>query len=180
MTDVARARAWISGCALAFALAAVTLPLVGPAPLDPARVWAREEPDWSILIHLRLSRTLLGLFGGAALGLAGRLFQSMLREALATPYTLGISAGASLGAVLAIWMDWQQVAGLPVIWVASLAGAAAVLAVVVGSALQQRRVSSFSLLSSPSRDALRVSACCSLSRMRRFCSSSARRRSSAD
>ncbi len=70
----------------------------------------------------------------------------MLRDALATPYTLGISAGASLGAVVAIWLDWQQVAGLPAIWIAALAGAMIVLVLVVGSALQQRRVASFSLL----------------------------------
>ena len=137
---------WVTGFAATFCLAALLLPLVGPFALDLARVRARQEPDWSIFVQLRVSRTLLGLFAGGALSLAGALFQAMLRDALATPYTLGISAGASLGAVLAIWMDWQQVAGLPVIWVASLAGAAAVLAVVVGSALQQRRVSSFSLL----------------------------------
>jgi iron complex transport system permease protein len=82
----------------------------------------------------------------AGLSLAGALFQAMLRDALATPYTLGISAGASLGAVVAIWLDWQQVAGLPAIWMASLSGAAIVLALVVGAALQQRRMSSFSLL----------------------------------
>jgi len=137
---------WVTGFAATFCLAAVLLPLVGPFALDLARVRARQEPDWSIFVQLRVSRTLLGLFAGGALSLAGALFQAMLRDALATPYTLGISAGASLGAVVAIWMDWQQVAGLPVIWVASLAGAAAVLAVVVGAALQQRRVSSFSLL----------------------------------
>ena len=73
---------------------------------------ARQEPDWSILTNLRLSRTLLGLFAGGALALAGSLFQSMLRDALATPYTLGVSTGASLGAVLAIAFDWHTVAGV--------------------------------------------------------------------
>jgi ABC-type Fe3+-siderophore transport system permease subunit len=146
MTDVARARAWIGGCAVAFALAAVTLPLVGPAPLDPARVWAQEEPDWSILIHLRLSRTLLGLFGGAALGLAGSLFQSMLREALATPYTLGVSTGASLGAVAALAMGWHLGAGVSGIWLGALSGAALVLFIVVGVAAPGRSVSVFGLL----------------------------------
>lgn len=146
MTDVARARAWIGGCAVAFVFAAVTLPLVGPAPLDPARVWAREEPDWSILIHLRLSRTLLGLFGGAALGLAGSLFQSMLREALATPYTLGVSTGASLGAVAALAMGWHLGAGVSGIWLGALAGAALVLFIVVGAAAPGRSVSVFGLL----------------------------------
>lgn len=132
--------------AVAFCAAALLLPFIGPFGLDLERVRARQEPDWSILVQLRVSRTLLGLFAGGALSLAGTLFQAMLRDALATPYTLGISAGASLGAVVAIWVGWQQIAGIPAIWVAALAGAAVVLALVVGAALQQRRVSSFSLL----------------------------------
>lgn len=146
MTDVARARTWIGSCAIVFAIAAVTLPLVGPAPIDLARVWAGEEPDWSILIHLRLSRTLLGLFGGAALALAGSLFQSMLREALATPYTLGVSTGASLGAVVALAMGWHLVAGASGVWIGALAGAALVLVLVVGVSTRHRGVSVFGLL----------------------------------
>ena len=137
---------WVALFAVAFCAAALLLPFIGPFGLDLERVRARQEPDWSILVQLRVSRTLLGLFAGGALSLAGTLFQAMLRDALATPYTLGISAGASLGAVVAIWLGWQQIAGIPAIWVAALAGAAVVLAVVVGAALQQRRVSSFSLL----------------------------------
>lgn len=137
---------WVALFALVFCAAALLLPFVGPFGLDLSRVRARQDPDWSILVQLRVSRTVLGLFAGGALSLAGALFQAMLRDALATPYTLGISAGASLGAVIAIWLGWQQLAGVPAIWLASLAGAAIVLALVVGAALQQRRVSSFSLL----------------------------------
>lgn len=137
---------WVAVFAVAFCAAALLLPFIGPFGLDLERVRARQEPDWSILVQLRVSRTLLGLFAGGALSLAGTLFQAMLRDALATPYTLGISAGASLGAVVAIWLGWQQIAGIPAIWVAALAGAAVVLTLVVGAALQQRRVSSFSLL----------------------------------
>jgi iron complex transport system permease protein len=137
---------WVAVFAVAFCVAALLLPFVGPFALDLERVRARQEPDWSILVQLRVSRTLLGLFAGGALSLAGTLFQAMLRDALATPYTLGISGGASLGAVVAIWLGWQQIAGIPAIWVAALAGATIVLALVVGAALQQRRVSSFSLL----------------------------------
>jgi iron complex transport system permease protein len=140
------ARRWITLFALVFCLAACTLPFIGPFGLSLERLRARQEPDWSILIQLRLSRTLLGLFAGGALSLAGALFQAMLRDALATPYTLGISSGASLGAVLAIWLGWQQVGGIPAIWAASLAGAGIVLALVAGAALQQRQLSSFSLL----------------------------------
>jgi len=146
VTTARHAGRWVAFFAVMFCLAALLLPFVGPFGLSLARVRARLEPDWSILVQLRVSRTLLGLFAGGALSLAGALFQAMLRDALATPYTLGISAGASLGAVLAIWLGWQQLAGVPAIWLASLAGAAAVLVLVVGAALQQRRVSSFSLL----------------------------------
>jgi iron complex transport system permease protein len=146
MTPTRHAGRWVALFAVMFCLAALLLPFVGPFGLSLDRVRARLEPDWSILVQLRVSRTLLGLFAGGALSLAGALFQAMLRDALATPYTLGISAGASLGAVVAIWLGWQQIAGVPAIWLASLGGAAAVLALVVGAALQQRRVSSFSLL----------------------------------
>jgi iron complex transport system permease protein len=137
---------WVGLFAAAFCLAACALPFVGPFGLSFERLRLRQEPDWSIFVQLRVSRTVLGLFAGGALSLAGTLFQAMLRDALATPYTLGISSGASLGAVIAIWLGWQQVAGLPAIWVASLTGAALILALVVGAALQQRHLSSFNLL----------------------------------
>jgi ABC-type Fe3+-siderophore transport system permease subunit len=137
---------WVVIFALAFILAMIVLPFVGPFGLSLDRVRQRQEPDWSILVHLRVSRTLLGLFAGGALALAGALFQAMLRDALATPYTLGVSAGASLGAVLAIWLGWSSIAGVPAIWIAALAGAAIVLLLVVGVAVQQRSLSSFSLL----------------------------------
>jgi len=145
-TTSRRAVRWVGAFAVLFVAAALTLPFVGPFALSFARIRAHQEPDWSILVQLRLSRTLLGLFAGGALALAGALFQAVLRDALATPYTLGISAGASLGAVVSIWLGWQQIAGLPAVWVTALAGSTIVLALVVGAALQQRRLSSFSLL----------------------------------
>lgn len=141
-----RAGRWIAGSAAAFCLAALVLPLAGPASLDLGRVWAGEEPDRSILVHLRISRTLLGLFGGAALALAGSLFQAMLRDALATPYTLGVSTGASLGAVLAIAFGWHLIAGVPGVWAGALCGAAAVLWLVVLAASRQRQVLALGLL----------------------------------
>jgi iron complex transport system permease protein len=137
---------WIGGSALVFGVAAMVLPLVGPSTLDWGRVWQRQDPDWSILTSLRLSRTLLGLFAGGALALAGSLFQSMLRDALATPYTLGVSTGASLGAVIAIALDWHLAAGFVGIWAGALAGAGAMLFVVMGAAVREGRVSSSSLL----------------------------------
>ena len=137
---------WVAIPAALFAAAAVVLPFVGPTTLEMGHVWARQDPDWSILTNLRLSRTLLGLFAGGALALAGCLFQSMLRDALATPYTLGVSTGASLGAVLAIAFDWHTVAGIVGIWAGAFAGAAIILFVVMGAATRAGQLSSSSLL----------------------------------
>ncbi len=141
-----RAVLWVGVSALLFLAAAVALPFVGPSRLDLGQVWSRQDPDWSILTNLRLSRTLLGLFAGGSLALAGSLFQSMLRDALATPYTLGVSTGASLGAVVAIALDWHMVAGIVGIWAGALAGAAVILFIVMGAATRDGRLSSSSLL----------------------------------
>jgi len=140
------ATAWVGGSAAVFVLGACVLPFVGPSTLDWAQLWHRQDPDWSILINLRLSRTLLGLFAGGAFALAGALFQSMLRDALATPYTLGVSTGASLGAVLAIAFNWHLVAGVGGIWLGALAGSGVILFVVMGAARRHGQLSSSSLL----------------------------------
>jgi len=55
-----------------------------------------------IVWHARLPRVLLAMLTGGALSLAGVTFQALLRNPLATPYTLGISSGASFGAALAL------------------------------------------------------------------------------
>jgi iron complex transport system permease protein len=54
------------------------------------------------LIDLRLSRALVAFVTGAALALAGVMMQALLRNPLADPYVLGISAGASVGALAAL------------------------------------------------------------------------------
>lgn len=137
---------WVWFSAAAFIAAAVLLPFAGPSPLDLSRVLAREAPDWSILVQLRLSRTLLGLFAGAALALGGCVFQAMLRDALATPYTLGVSTGASLGAVIAIASGWSAIGGVSLVWAAATAGAACVLFFVLGTSVRERDISPFGLL----------------------------------
>src|SRR5471032_1573943 len=56
----------------------------------------------STLLDLRLSRALTAFVTGAALSLAGVMMQALLRNPLADPYVLGISAGASVGALAAL------------------------------------------------------------------------------
>lgn len=131
---------------VAFLAAAILLPWVGAGPISLAHVLHREAPDYDILLQLRVTRTLLALLAGGALSLAGSLFQAMLRDALATPYTLGITGGASLGAVTAIAGGWQVIWGIPATWFGALAGAFSVLGLVIGGSLHSRRISAFSLL----------------------------------
>jgi len=121
-------------------------PLAGPAQVSLARAWAGEWPDAQVYFAVRWPRALLAGLAGGALATAGVLFQALLRDALATPFTLGVSSGASLGAVLAIVLGWQSVAGLPGLWVAAFAGAAVVLALVISISAEGRRLSSFTLL----------------------------------
>lgn len=56
----------------------------------------------SILFQIRIPRLLLGLLVGGSLGMAGAAYQGVFRNPLADPYLLGVSAGAGLGAVLAL------------------------------------------------------------------------------
>ncbi|MCU0227534.1 MAG: iron ABC transporter permease [Bryobacterales bacterium] len=137
---------WIAVCAAAFVAALLLLPWVGPGPISWEAVLAKQSPDYPILVELRLSRTLLGLLVGGALALAGALFQAMLRDSLATPYTLGVSAGASLGAILALAFRLPAVLGLPATWMGALAGAALVLFLVAAVSQQQGQLSSVRLL----------------------------------
>jgi iron complex transport system permease protein len=131
---------------IVFLAAATLLPWVGAGPISLGRVLHREAPDYDILLQLRVTRTLLALLAGGALSLAGSLFQAMLRDALATPYTLGITGGASLGAVIVIAGGWQVIWGIPGTWFGALAGAFSVLGIVIAGSLHSRRISAFSLL----------------------------------
>lgn len=73
--------------------------LIGPANLfDSANANLNSVVFWD----LRLPRTLTAIFVGASLGLGGALLQTLLRNPLAEPYTLGLSGAASFGAVVAI------------------------------------------------------------------------------
>jgi len=132
--------------ALLLALVLATTPLIGSARIDYLRALAGLSPDKEILFFARLPRVLLSLLVGGALAVAGVLFQALVRDALADPYVLGVSGGASLGAVMAICLGWREIGGFSGIWVAASLGAAAALLLVVLIASHGRRMSSFTLL----------------------------------
>ena len=66
--------------------------------------WMADNADGWIFIELRLPRAVLGLCIGAVLGLSGAVMQGYLRNPLADPTVLGVSASAALGGVVAIYL----------------------------------------------------------------------------
>ncbi len=107
--------------------------LAGRAGLDSPSQWFAADAgsqDLARLIfwELRLPRSLLALAVGAGLGLAGAALQGLTRNPIAEPGLLGVSSGAALGAVLAIYTGLSQSAAL---WVPILGLAGAGLSCVL-------------------------------------------------
>jgi iron complex transport system permease protein len=107
-----RVRAWIAGLTLILILSITLAVTIGPADIGAGEVWAviahrlglladspisrlREGIVW----ELRLPRILAAAAVGAGLAICGAVMQALTRNPLADPYLLGISSGASVGAV---------------------------------------------------------------------------------
>jgi len=135
--------------ALAVAWLAVLLlaPLVGSQPVSVGDVISGDPAATTILLRLRLPRVLLALLAGGALAVAGVGFQTLFRNPLAEPYTLGVATGAALGAVIALrFADPSSLAGFAGVAVASFAGALGATALVVGLAWRKSGIESGTLL----------------------------------
>jgi iron complex transport system permease protein len=98
--------------------------LLGRSALDETSI------DHQILVGVRLPRVFACVVTGAALAGAGCALQALLRNPLADPFTLGISSGSSLGAVVAIRFGAADAFGWGAIGVAALLGALATLLVI--------------------------------------------------
>ena len=99
---------------------------------DQLLVSLRAGPEEDVLLwHLRMPRALAGLFIGAGLGLAGAVFQSLLRNSLASPDIIGVSQGAALGGVAA------QLAGV-VTMLGALSGGVLATALIFALSLSRR------------------------------------------
>jgi iron complex transport system permease protein len=99
---------WTTALALGIACVALTFAsvLIGTEPISLSQAWTEwkqglrvnEAPTLGILLLQRFPRTLLAFVVGAGLSIAGCSFQALLRNPLATPYTLGIDSFGALGA----------------------------------------------------------------------------------
>jgi iron complex transport system permease protein len=93
-------------------LAVVTLvvaPFVGWQMIPLSSLWQPTDDGGAInlLWMLRIPRVAMAFLAGTALAVSGMVFQAMFRNPLATPYTLGISSGASLAASISILCGWS-------------------------------------------------------------------------
>ncbi|MGB1700502.1 MAG: FecCD family ABC transporter permease, partial [Nannocystaceae bacterium] len=121
--------------ALAIGLSCALVLLVAPwvgAPMDDG---AREF----ILSQLRIPRVCMGILVGAVLGITGATYQTIFTNPLATPSTVGTSAGATLGALAVLVLSQGgQVVGLPVLVIAAFVGATAASLLAIGVAASGR------------------------------------------
>lgn len=119
-----RPRSVLAGFLVVAALALALGPFVGAEPIDPALAWSEylgaPRADWSPdarILALRVPRVLFGFACGAALALAGAAMQTLLRNPLASPYTLGVSSAGSFGAFLAATLS----GGIALAWAGTMA-----------------------------------------------------------
>jgi iron complex transport system permease protein len=111
-------------------------PFVGMTPISPFDLFTGGEApgkEYEIFWKIRLPRVLAAWLTGAGLAIAGMAFQALFRNPLATPFTLGVAAGAALGASMAIRFGVSVVfLGISGISMAALSGAALSILLVYG------------------------------------------------
>lgn len=147
----------IVGLVLATSLAALLAVGVGSVPLAPDRVLAAlgtpfgipgldaSALELKIVWDLRMPRVLLAATVGTGLALAGACLQGLVRNPLADPYVIGVSSGASLGAVIVMIFGSAAIGGFSVAGGAMI-GATVLLAAVYGFAQQAGRFTDIRLV----------------------------------
>jgi iron complex transport system permease protein len=98
-------------------------------------------PVWrTIVLEVRLPRTVLAAITGMTLAIAGAVFQAVFRNPLADPYLMGVSSGASFGAALSMVLSWRfALGGYSPVSLAAFAGAVLATFVIYFSARVGKR-----------------------------------------
>ena len=115
----------------------VGLPFLSEVPVTP-----EQE---TVLLHIRLPRTLVGLMVGAGLGTSGVVMQGIFSNPLADPGVIGVSSGAAVGAVAAIAFGFSETSlfALPI---SALCGALAAVILTVFLAMRHGKIPMMTLL----------------------------------
>jgi iron complex transport system permease protein len=77
-------------------------PFVGETPLEMGKILDANAMEYLLFWDLRVPRVLVAFFSGAILALGGLVFQAVFRNSLTTPFTLGVSSGATLATAIGI------------------------------------------------------------------------------
>ena len=157
-TERAVARSWSGASRPTIVIALMLISLVGIFVLSLAisSVWVPvdqilailsgtdvgQSPYYVVIHDVRLPRSLTAILAGAALGIAGLQMQTLFRNPLADPFALGIASGASLGVALVLLTSGAAISGVfgsslglagdAMATVASIAGAALAIGIVLG------------------------------------------------
>ena len=135
----------------AFAVASLSIGMIVLAPADVLAVLFGQSDDSAatrIVFDLRAPRVVAAAFGGAAFATAGLLLQTLFRNPLASPWTLGLTAGAQFGAAVVVVAGGGLLAGFQFLENASLVigAAAGCLAVALLMMAAAQRIGTVTLL----------------------------------
>jgi len=130
----------LGACAVLLLVTMTAGVAIGSVPLSPSAVWhviasqltghPQNTVAGIIVWQIRLPRVLLAAVVGAALTTAGAVVQVMVRNALADPFLLGVSSGASVGATAVLLLGAFASLGVWAISVGSVLGAIVAMAAV--------------------------------------------------
>jgi iron complex transport system permease protein len=106
-----RLSAWLIGLGILAFAASLLAGRVWLPPQALLEVFTRRDGLAALIVlDVRLPRSVLALLTGAVLGLSGAVLQGFTRNPLAEPALLGVSSGAALGAVIAIYFGLSAIA----------------------------------------------------------------------
>ena len=134
--NIINRKQYINVIFLFFLITITITPLIGSVQIDLGNAFSRDlafndNVDANILFLARIPRIILAALTGAALSVAGAILQSLLRNDLAAPFTLGVSSGAALGAVIAISLGLPySIAGIPTVPIAAFLGSLGAISLV--------------------------------------------------
>ena len=141
----------VAGLAMGLCFGSVSVPLSkvvsalirGPiSASDPALTDVSPTIVWT----LRFPRVILAFVEGAGLGAAGSVMQGLFRNPMADPYVLGVSSGASLGAVLGIALGAGGALGVWSLPALAFAGALGSIALVYRLSTYRKHTDTWTLL----------------------------------
>jgi len=130
MSSAGAKRVWV--IAILAGLGVIASPFIGMETIKPADIFSGSF-EGDIFWKLRAPRVLIAFMAGAGLGVSGMAFQAMFKNPLATPFTLGVSSGASFGAAVYVMIGLPfTILGVPGVSISAFFGAVASILIVYG------------------------------------------------